>query len=274
MANAVVIDFTGGTAYLTSGGTSTTNDVSLYTNLDCYEKGGFRLSFLANSGAQVGEIVGNYYYNPNLYNDVIPAHWTSGFGNVDTVRIEKIGGGPASGNEQAYIRNDSGYAGLLPSDDWGWAGPNPQIFLGSQFDAVNWLEFYVTNQVDCFGMDNFYIDEPGPYRSRNQPPCCCSVPDWLVLPVQQEGAKKRCKINKSFSLHSSGRITSLMILPFFCSIFSISDIPYSIYTKIFHLYYLLFDLQFGYVCLYEIRITIFSQLISIVMQKKSLYSTV
>jgi hypothetical protein len=25
-----------------------------------------------------------------------------------------------------------------------------------------WFSFTVTNAVDCFGMDNFYIDEPAP----------------------------------------------------------------------------------------------------------------
>jgi len=50
---------------------------------------------------------------------------------------------------------------LLP-DDWGFAGPNPQIFLGSQFDDIYWFSFTVANAVDGFGMDDFYIDEPPP----------------------------------------------------------------------------------------------------------------
>ena len=45
-------------------------------------------------------------------------------------------------------------------EDWGF--PATQIFLGSAFDAVDLVRFFVTNPVDCFGMDEFFIDQPAP----------------------------------------------------------------------------------------------------------------
>jgi hypothetical protein len=75
------------------------------------------------------------------------------------------GGAPASGTEQTWIEGfvggvSTGAALLLPPEDWGF--PATQIFLGSNFDAVDSVRFFVTNSVDCFGMDEFYIDEDAP----------------------------------------------------------------------------------------------------------------
>lgn len=36
------------------------------------------------------------------------------------------------------------------------------MLLGSNFDAVDTVRFYVTSAVDCFGMDEFYIDQAAP----------------------------------------------------------------------------------------------------------------
>jgi hypothetical protein len=75
------------------------------------------------------------------------------------------GGYLASGNEQAYVEGfnsnvSTGAPVLLPSEDWGF--PVTQIYLGSAFDAVDKVVVFVTNRVDCFGMDEFYIDEAAP----------------------------------------------------------------------------------------------------------------
>jgi MYXO-CTERM domain-containing protein len=48
----------------------------------------------------------------------------------------------------------------LPPENWGF--PSTQIFLGAAFNAVDLVRFTVGNRVDCFGMDEFYIDEPAP----------------------------------------------------------------------------------------------------------------
>jgi len=181
-ASAAVITFTGGTVYRLDATTQTTSNTVNWDNVDYYEENGFRLDFIPNAGsAGFAANVGNYY---GVGNDVIHAHWATGnFGGVTAIEITKIGGGtfdlnyfiltsntdtggaPASGNEQAWIEGfvgaaSTGPAVLLPPEDWGF--PATQIFLGSQFDSVDMVRFYVTNVVDCFGMDEFYIDEPAP----------------------------------------------------------------------------------------------------------------
>lgn len=181
-ASAAVIDFTGGTVTRLDTTTQVTNNSVNWDNVDYYEQNGFRLDFLPNAGsAGFASNVGNYY---GTGNDVIHAHWATGnFGGVTAIEITKIGGGTfdlnyfiltsntstggsaASGFEQAYIEGfasniSTGAAMLLPPEDWGF--PATQIFLGSAFDAVDMVRFYVTNAVDCFGMDEFYIDQAAP----------------------------------------------------------------------------------------------------------------
>ena len=180
-AQATIIDFTGGTASLLSGGTLITDNsvTSAFNDVDYYVEDGFKLDFIGDGGN-----VGNYY---GLNNDVIHGHWATGeYGELTEIIVSKLdgttfdlnyfeltsntdtGGSTASGAELAYITgfNADGTATgtqvLLPPDDWGWDGPNPQIFLGSAFDNVAWFSFKVGNSVDCFGMDSFYINEPAP----------------------------------------------------------------------------------------------------------------
>lgn len=184
-ANAVVVDFTGGIVTLNDGSTATTNNSVVYQGVNYYVEGGFKLDFIGNSPdpGSFDTIVGDYYVGGN---DIIHGHWATGiYGQLTEIRVSKtdgaafdvnyfvltsntdFGGGPASGNEQAYINASSDginitYSQLLPPDDWGFDGTNPQVFLGSQFDSVYWFSFTVGNPVDCFGMDNFYINEPAP----------------------------------------------------------------------------------------------------------------
>ena len=181
-AEAALITFTGGTVTRLDGSTETTNNSVLWDNVDFYEEDGFRLDFLPNSASGSDSFatnVGNYY---GAGNDVIHAHWATGdFGGVEQIVITKVGGGtfdlngflltsntdtggaPASGNEQAFIEGfaanvSTGAAVMLPPEDWGF--PAVQILLGANFDAVDEIRFFVTNAVDCFGMDQFFIDEP------------------------------------------------------------------------------------------------------------------
>lgn len=181
-ASAAVIDFTGGTVTRLDATTETTNTVVNWDNVDYYEENGFKLDFIPNVGsAGFATNVGNYY---GVGNDVIHAHWATGnFGGVTGIEITKVGGGlfdlnyfiltsntdtggaPASGNEQAWVEGfaanvSTGAAVMLPPEDWGF--PATQIFLGSNFDFVDSVRYYVTNAVDCFGMDEFYIDEDAP----------------------------------------------------------------------------------------------------------------
>jgi hypothetical protein len=212
-SNAVVVDFTGGTVTRLAGPPTVTSNTLDYDNVDYYEEGGFRLDFLPNGGSGgFATHVGNYY---GVGNDVIHSHWAAGsFGGVMTVDITKIGGGTfdlnyfiltsntltgggfASGTELAYVQAYSdlaattpiGPAVLLAPDDWGFGttGPFPgdgvdgttSIFLGSDFDAATLVRFSVLNSVDCFGMDEFFIDEPAP---GGEVPEATSLVAWSLM---------------------------------------------------------------------------------------------
>ena len=186
---AAVIDFTGGTAYRNDGTSAVTNQSSIYQNVDRYEEDGFVVDFIeASTAGQSNDdftsIIGDYYGGGN---DVIHGHWATGiYGDLLEIKIYKAdlttfdlnyfeltsntdtGGSAASGNELAYVRafdgSDTmiGSAILLPPDNWGWSGMNPQVFLGSDFDNASYISIIAANEIDCFGMDMFYIDEEAP----------------------------------------------------------------------------------------------------------------
>ena len=175
-SQAAVITFDGGTAYKNGGGPGiVTNSSSNWDDIDYYEEDGFRLDFINNTAAFAANI-GDYY---GAGNAVIHGHWSSGlYGDLTRIVVTKIdatpfdlnyfiltsntdvGGSPASGNERAFIKNNNGNAILLQPEDWGF--PASQVFLPSSYDGITSFEFYVENHVDCFGMDEFYIDEPAP----------------------------------------------------------------------------------------------------------------
>ncbi len=181
-ATAVQINFTGGTVTLMNGTTQTTDNFVVWLDVDYYEEGGFRLDFIGNVSNPGSAIIGNYY---GAANDVIHSHWRTGdFGEIDQIKVTKIdgtafdlnyfiltsntdtGGNVASGNEQALIHASvdgvtSNFSQLLPPEDWGFF-PAKQIFLGSEFDGIKAFWFTAENSIDCFGMDNFFIDEPAP----------------------------------------------------------------------------------------------------------------
>jgi hypothetical protein len=206
---AAVVTFTGGIVTRLDATTQTTNNTVLWDNVDYYEEASFRLDFLPNSGsAGFATNVGNYY---GVGNDVIHAHWdTGGLGQVTSIEITKIGGGtfdlnyflltsntalgpnkPALGNEQAYIEGfnsnvSTGPAVLLPPEGWGF--PASAITLGSAFDAVDKAVFFVTNQVDCFGMDEFYINQPAP--TSGAVPEATSLVGWSLIGICVLAARK------------------------------------------------------------------------------------
>ncbi|TKB79726.1 MAG: PEP-CTERM sorting domain-containing protein [Nitrospira sp.] len=181
-ASGAQITFTGGTVTLLDASTVSTDTVVVHDDVDYYDEDGFRLDFFPDSGS-VGFAthVGNYY---GVGNDVIHSHWSTGdFGGVDLITITKIGGGTfdlnyfiltsntdtggstASGLERAWVEGfaasvSTGAPLLLPSEDWGF--PATPIFLSSAFDSVDEVRIFVTSAVDCFGMDEFFIDEPAP----------------------------------------------------------------------------------------------------------------
>jgi hypothetical protein len=155
-AQGVVIDFTGGT--LSAGDTH-------------YEENGFQIDAVGGDME-----VGDYY---GVGNDVLHAHWIFGLTELTVSKIgggtfdlnyfiitsnTHTGGGTASGTEQTYITRDGGLDPiLLPAEDWGF--PATQIFLPSSYDNISSFSFHSTNDVFCFGMDEFYINEAAPASS-------------------------------------------------------------------------------------------------------------
>jgi hypothetical protein len=185
VSNAVIIDFTGGIAYLTDGSTVVTNDTDpYYYNVDYYVEDGIRIDFIGGSG-----IIGNYYGadkfgNPAYQNSVIHAHWDV----LDSIQFSKVDGsamslnyvdltsntenegGASTGNEFSHITSSNGDSMQLPSSDWGVGylsdGTTPgdgieRLWLNSDFDDIT--AFIITSEnAECFGLDNFYIDEAAP----------------------------------------------------------------------------------------------------------------
>ncbi|ACH39541.1 PEP motif-containing protein, putative exosortase substrate [Citrifermentans bemidjiense Bem] len=180
-AGAVQINFTGGTVVLADSSTGTTNNSLNFSNVAYYDEGGFRLRFIDQSATSFSSYIGDYY---NASNDVIHGHWATGdYGTLTKILVTKldgsafdlnyfvltsnteVGGSLATGNEQAYIHAStdgvsSNYFETLPAENWGF--PATQVFLGSQFDDIKAFWFTSGPRVDCFGMDNFYIDEEAP----------------------------------------------------------------------------------------------------------------
>ncbi len=176
VAQADVINFTGGTATDVGAGTHVTSNSSSFSNIVKYEQLGYRVEFIGGTG-----YIGNYY---GAGNDVIHGHWDTGdYGTLTRIKFSRIdgaafdlnyfiltsntdtGGGTASGNERAFIHASSDgvtddYSQLLPIENWGF--PATSVTLGSQFDSVKAFWFDVENAVDCFGMDMFYINEAAP----------------------------------------------------------------------------------------------------------------
>ncbi|MBI3922205.1 MAG: hypothetical protein HY318_12360, partial [Armatimonadetes bacterium] len=185
-ALAVVIDFTGGTAYLSGGGSVTTTDNALYNNVDYYEENGFRVDFVGGDGC-----VGNYYEDIagcGTNNSVFHVHMSAGGGGtVTSVVVTKIGGGTfditymdetsntqtgggaASGNERSYVTPSGGSPVLLPSSDWGrdknlGCGPGDgveRIYFDNSFLGITSLTITSENAY-CFGLDSWYMDEAPP----------------------------------------------------------------------------------------------------------------
>ena len=87
LANATLVDFTGGTVTRHSGLpiTAVTDNTANYDNADFYVENGFLFDFLGNSGTDAfATHVGDYY---GVGNDVIHGHWAGGpFGDMTEKR--------------------------------------------------------------------------------------------------------------------------------------------------------------------------------------------
>lgn len=182
-SHAVLVDFTGGTVHQFGGATFTTDNTFSVDNVDYYEEGGVKFDFIGPSGNPFSYHVGDYY---GVGNDVIHGHWDAGpFGDMGSINVEKLdntafdlnyfkittntanGGGAASGSEEVYINAladgvNISFSMLLPSDDWGFAGPNSEIYLGTEFDGIKAFSFTYGSNAVGFGLDEFFIDEAAP----------------------------------------------------------------------------------------------------------------
>ncbi|HSL22481.1 MAG TPA: PEP-CTERM sorting domain-containing protein [Vicinamibacterales bacterium] len=181
-ARADIIDFTGGIARLSNGTDVTTNNSNLWTDVvDFYTEEGMKYDFIGGYGT-----VGDYYSigaGGSVGNDVVHAHWFGlsqmvitrvdgspfDLNYVDITSNTTMGGSQQTGTEETYITTNNGYSMLLPSSDWGFAfdfygevGDDvARLVLDSHFDGVTSVTITSQNAY-CFGMDNFYIDEPAP----------------------------------------------------------------------------------------------------------------
>lgn len=180
-AGAVQINFTGGNVVMNDASTGTTNNSILNSNVDYYDEDGFRLDFEGGEGDSFTSNIGDYYSSNN---DVIHGHWDTGdFGFLTRIFVTKIdgtafdlnyfvltsntdtGGSTASGLENVRIHASldgvtSSFSQTLVPENWGF--PATQIFLGANFDGIKAFWFTADNAIDCFGMDEFFIDEAAP----------------------------------------------------------------------------------------------------------------
>lgn len=184
LSSGAIIDFTGGYAVLSDGTIVNPTNTNLYYNVDYYVEDGIKVDFIGGDG-----IIGDYYSigaGGFVGNSVIHAHWGFGGWGLSSIVFSKVdgsamdlnyvditsncvtGGGQADGSEQSFI-TASGASLKLPSSDWGFAydyygqtgDGAARLWLDNNFDGIT--SFTVTSQnAYCFGMDNFYIDEPGP----------------------------------------------------------------------------------------------------------------
>ena len=189
LSEAIFIDFTGGTAYMTDGTSVVTDDFKRLTLVDFYIEDGVKFDFIGRN-----EVIGNYYGTDN---SVIHGHFGSGM--LEEILVTMVDGSAfdlnyleitsntnkphsrASGNEQTYITaSDRITTELLASSDWGddiyteqkpgYDG-NIQQWLSSGFDGIT--SFSITSQLQktvCFGMDSFFINEPPPPNPNNPVP--------------------------------------------------------------------------------------------------------
>jgi len=180
---AALINFTGGTVYQFGGTTFATDTTFSVDNVDYYEEDGVSFDFIGPPGNPFSYHVGNYY---GVGNDVIHGHWAAGLdGDMVSISVKKTDGSafdlnyfkittntgtrgdPSIGNEEVHINALSdgitvSYSMLLPPDDWGFVGPNSEIYLGTQFDGIKEFTFTYGANANGFGLDEFYIDEEPP----------------------------------------------------------------------------------------------------------------
>jgi len=176
-ASALIVDFDGGTATLADGTTVVTSNTNLNNNVVSYVEDGVLVEFIGLTGPS-GSFIGNYYPQTLDYPDpnaVIHTHWSwlqevrfsmldgSAFdlNYMDVTSNTIHGGGAADGTEDSWITASNGATVEMPSSDWGWSDGFERLWFGPEFDEITYFTVTSTNAY-CFGLDNFYINEPPP----------------------------------------------------------------------------------------------------------------
>ena len=175
-ANATIIGFDGGVATLSNGTTVTTTNTSSTYDILTYIENGVRVDFNGLTSS-FGSFIGNYYGadETGAPQSVVHTHWSAlnnitfsmvdgsafDLNYIDIVSNTVSGGGPASGAEDSWITASNGAAEKFASSDWGFSDGSVQYFLGSGFNQITSFSIASTNAY-CFGLDNFYINEPAP----------------------------------------------------------------------------------------------------------------
>ena len=175
-ANALVLDFTGGTAARCGGGTYTTNNVDQHDweCVDSYTEDGFRFDF-ANDGDGFATSVGNYFGNgsdvfhghaPNLSLITLSAVDGSSFSLESFMLTTHVAPLGWSVNALTDGISVSDTYGLLPPEQWGWGlGADPIIALGAGFDNIKSVTFTVAENGYGIGFDDFVITSSVPEPS-------------------------------------------------------------------------------------------------------------
>lgn len=179
-ADATLVDFTGGTVYQFGGGTAVTDTTTTYDDVDYYEEAGMRVDFIGPSGVPLSYNVGDYY---GVGNDVLHGHWVAGtIGDMESIRVELLdssafdlnylkitsntdnpGIGAPIGTMEVYLNaladgTTVSASLLIPADDWGFAGPNSELFLGADFDGIKAFTLTYGSGAVGLGLDEFEFE--------------------------------------------------------------------------------------------------------------------
>ncbi len=177
-ANAVFIDFYGGTVFYGDGTSAETDDMATYYGVDYYVEDGFKIDFV---GADTG-IIGDFYRGQD---SVLHAHWDGG--SLSSIEVSMLdgslfdlntmaltsntewGGMASTGNESTFLTASNGSAMLLPSSDWGIdylmdGSPGDgveNVLFGNSYNGIS--SFTITSDNGyCFGIGNFEAEAPVP----------------------------------------------------------------------------------------------------------------
>lgn len=187
----VIVTFDDGAATTSGGVVDPIDGTNTTYTATAYSEGGVDMT-ITPVGADIS--VGDYY---GANDGVVHGHWIEEGGNMELLRFElasgqpfdlnyyrltsntEIGGGPSTGNEDTYIiasidGTTESFRQQLPPEDWGTVGGGGdgafrEVYLGPEFDGIRAFWFDSEGGTFCFGMDEFYVNLPGPEPITDDP---------------------------------------------------------------------------------------------------------